>query len=397
MNAHLDSRWPTDAVLPDYGFQEACGFQGIYGLAHGLRRWLHDPQGEFSYAGIVKTVPAVVVLWVVDGLGFHYLNGVGAKSELAKYCKQRLTSVFPSTTASAITTLMTGTSPAQHGLNGWFIRDVARGGVLAPLPLYLRGGDGQIDVHEPSPLFREPSMFFQAQRPVVTVSPREIAFSTYSQHHAEGAYVRPYKGLAALEQEIVEAVRGFDRRGGLVHAYYPRFDGIRHKYGAHSAQAEECFWKIDATFARLCERLKPLGASVLVTADHGFIDSSPEKTITIGLNDPVKEMLDAPLFGERRLAFCAVRHGAEADFESWAAEILAQRAVCVRGAECIASGVFGPGKPHPLLAERVGSHVLLMEPGWTIVDHVEGEVSFDLIGVHGGLTANEMYVPLVVC
>ena len=37
-----------------------------------------------------------------------------------------------------------------------------------------------------------------------------------------------------------------------------------------------------------------------------------------------------------------------------------------------------------------------MEPGWTIVDQVEGEEPFTLIGVHGGLTADEMCVPLVL-
>ncbi len=50
----------------------------------------------------------------------------------------------------------------------------------------------------------------------------------------------------------------------------------------------------------------------------------------------------------------------------------------------------------PRLRERVGTHVLLMEPGWTIVDHVEGETVHELIGVHGGLSADEMLVPLIV-
>jgi hypothetical protein len=91
-----------------------------------------------------------------------------------------------------------------------------------------------------------------------------------------------------------------------------------------------------------------------------------------------------------------VRHGAEAAFEAWAALELAGKAVAVTGAAFLASGLLGPGEPHARLRERVGSHVLLMEPGWTIVDHVEGESAHEMIGVHGGLSADEMLVPLIL-
>ena len=82
-------------------------------------------------------------------------------------------------------------------------------------------------------------------------------------------------------------------------------------------------------------------------------------------------MLAAPLFGERRLAFCKLRQGAEADFEAWAASELAGKAATVAGEAFLASGLLGPGVPHARLRERVGTYALLMEPGWTIVDHVE--------------------------
>lgn len=107
-------------------------------------------------------------------------------------------------------------------------------------------------------------------------------------------------------------------------------------------------------------------------------------------------MLAAPLFGERRLAFCRVREGAKCEFEAWAREHLPGKAALVPGDAFLGSGLLGPGRPHARLAERVGSHVLLMEPGWTIVDHVEGEVAHEMIGVHGGLSADEMLVPLAL-
>jgi hypothetical protein len=199
-----------------------------------------------------------------------------------------------------------------------------------------------------------------------------------------------------LEEMVVETVRDFGRKSGFVHAYYPRFDALSHAYGCRSSRVKACFEKVDGMFARLCERLAGSRTRILVTADHGFIDSSPERTLQLAPDDEVSAMFAAPLFGERRLAFCMVREGAAREFERWAGEALRGRAVVMQGADCIDAGLLGPGSHHPRLAERVGTHVLLMEPGWTIVDVVEGEIPHKMIGVHGGMTADEMLVPLVL-
>ena len=383
-------RWPSGHVLPDYGQG------GIYGLARSLRDWLHDPQAGCDAAEVAPGEPARIVLLVIDGLGANFLETIGAGSALQAHRRRTLTSVFPSTTASAVTTLMTGASPAEHGLNGWFIHDQRFGGVIAPLPLELRGNGPLEAFRLTRRLFPQPSMFHGAVRPVVMVSPQEIAFSPYSRHHARGARVRPYAGREDLEEGIVAEVMALGADGGFVHAYYPRFDAVSHGYGCRSAHAQTCFARIDAMFARLCERLAGTRVRILVTADHGFIDSSPERTVHLAPDDAVSTMLASPLCGERRLAFCTVRDGARDEFERWAAEALDGRAVLMAGADCIDSGLFGPGQPNTRLAERAGTHVLLMEPGWTIVDTVDGETPFDLIGVHGGMTADEMHVPLVL-
>ena len=52
-----------------------------------------------------------VVLFIVDGLGDGYLRRRGAGGELARRRRGAMTSVFPPTTASAITTSYTGCTP----------------------------------------------------------------------------------------------------------------------------------------------------------------------------------------------------------------------------------------------------------------------------------------------
>ena len=150
-----------------------------------------------------------------------------------------------------------------------------------------------------------------------------------------------------------------------------------------------------AAFGKLLDGLAGSGAEVLVSADHGFIDNPRERRMRIDACPRVAAMLAAPLFGERRAAFCQVRAGAEAEFEAWAREALPGRGVLRRSAELVEEGLFGHGARHKRLAERVGTHTLLMERGWTVSDRVPGETAHELIGVHGGLSADEMWVPLI--
>ncbi|ATE59831.1 alkaline phosphatase family protein [Thauera sinica] len=380
---------PRDAVLPDYGND------GLYGFAHGLRGWLHDPGAAWPQAGIEADERRVVVLLIVDGLGDGFLARHGAGSALLAHRVRRMSSVFPSTTASAVTLLHTGLSPAEHGLTGWFIHDRRFGGVIAPLPL-TRRGNGPIEAVRLAPrLFPYSSMFRGARRPVTVLSPEDIAFSRFSLHHSRGARVRPYKGLDQLAAAIVEEAAALRGKGGLVHAYYPVFDAISHAYGAGSPQALSVFGRIEARFGFLLQAMRGSGAVLLATADHGFIDAPEDKIVAIAPGSEVARMLAAPLFGERRTAFCALREGAEDEFDAWAAAELRGRAVVLAAGELLASGLLGPGKPNARLRERVGHRALLMERGWTLVDTVEGEKPHAMIGVHGGLSADEMWVPLI--
>src|SRR4030042_3491423 len=60
-----------------------------------------------------------VILLLIDGLGYEFLMKYGQDSLLKSHLKKKLTTVFPSTTASAVTTLETGVAPQQHGITGW--------------------------------------------------------------------------------------------------------------------------------------------------------------------------------------------------------------------------------------------------------------------------------------
>lgn len=195
---------------------------------------------------------------------------------------------------------------------------------------------------------------------------------------------------------IADTVARYRGRGGYVHAYYPVFDALSHTYGSSADQVVAQFRRIDAAFASLLDRLSGCDCDIVASADHGFIDSPPDRRIHLDQHPTLRSMLAAPLFGEPRAAFVRVHPGAEDAFEAYTRETLGGQAVTLPASDLIAHGLLGPGKAHARITERVGTHALLMEPGWTLRDRVADEAPHEMIGFHGGLSPEEMWIPLIV-
>lgn len=336
-----------------------------------------------------------ILLLLIDGLGDAYLNGPGRGSALAQKLAGRLTSVFPSTTASAITTSYTGRTPYEHGLTGWhtYFSDVQC--VVAPLPCKRRGGEIALTPEEARSIYFMPSMFDHLRRRSIVVTYRPLVDSAYNRHHCGRAERRAYDNLAGFVGEIEAAVKSGDD-AKYIYAYWPDFDTISHRYGVGSAQTAAHFAAIDAAFAELLRRLAGTQTAIVASADHGFIDCAAGDMLDLAARPAVAALLREPLCGERRVAFCHVLPGRKTEFMARAGEWLGDKAEVRDCGAMLAEGWFGGGAPHPRIAERVGDVALLMRGRYTIIDRLPGEKHRDLIGNHGGTSAEEMYVPLIL-
>jgi hypothetical protein len=68
----------------------------------------------------------------------------------------------------------------------------------------------------------------------------------------------------------------------------------------------------------------------------------------------------------------------------------------VPSATLVEQGWFGPGTPHPRLAERVGDVAIVMRERYTLKDWTPGEGRHLHIGNHGGTSEDEMLIPLIL-
>jgi predicted AlkP superfamily pyrophosphatase or phosphodiesterase len=185
-----------------------------------------------------------------------------------------------------------------------------------------------------------------------------------------------------------------DAPRSYVHAYWPQLDSLAHEYGIGSPQVAEAYTALDAGFARLLEVARDSGSRVIVTADHGFIDT--DGTIDLDDHPGLRDTLLLPLCGEPRMAYAYVRAGREAQFEAYVRGQLADRVRLVKSEDIVRQGWLGTGAAHPALRDRLGDYVLIPRGRAILRDWLQGEPRHTHIGVHGGLSAAEMIVPLIV-
>jgi hypothetical protein len=334
-----------------------------------------------------------VVLLIVDGLGDNYLLRRGAGGELARRRRASLTSVFPSTTASAITTSYTGRTPLEHGLTGWYTYFGEAGCVSAALPFKSRGDHLPLARRgvTPEQIYACSSVFETLPVRSIVVTARDIVDSEYNLRHCRGAQRVAYETLDELVAGIEAAVKSGDERK-FVYAYWPVYDMVSHRYGAESAEAFEQFSKIDAAFGLLLGRLADTDSIVVATADHGFIDVAPDESLELAAS--LAPHLRLPLCGERRVAYCHVHDAAT--FMEKAKDWLGERADVMPSRQLVDQGWLGPGTPHPRLSERIGDVALVMRGRYTVKDWTPGESRHLHIGNHGGTSADEMLIPLIL-
>jgi predicted AlkP superfamily pyrophosphatase or phosphodiesterase len=381
-------------ILPDYQGGSIVNLMASIASALG---------GTPPYAPLTALAPATlsgaanIILLVVDGLGYEHLAQSEAGDTLRRHLRARITSVFPSTTATAITAFLTGLAPQQHGLTGWFTYFREIGSVAAALPFRPRvGGRSFRDAGiEAEALFGHVPFFDRIAVPSCMVSPEWIVNSDFNTAHAGRAERRGFGSLGQLFQTMTEIVQQSTERK-YIYAYYSDIDSLAHEHGTRSRQVAAKLAELDAAFARFLAEIRGSNSTVIVTADHGFIDTGPESVIELDHHPALAETLVLPLCGEPRAAYCYVHPDKKRQFEDYVHDELTSCAMLFDSRELVEHGWFGPGRPHPRLMERIGHYALIMRENYIIKDWLLGEQRYRHIGVHGGVSADEMHVPLIV-
>jgi hypothetical protein len=357
---------PAEPVLPSY---DAPGVAALIPtlLGAGDPGWL---------PAAVAGARSVVVL-VLDGLGWDALEDRRDElTGLAALEGGRVTSVVPSTTAAALTSITTGVAPSQHGLVGFRMR--VEGDVLNALSWQVNGR------RAPDPTLVQRHAPFRGRNiPVVTKS--EFQRSGFTEAHLRGARFYGWRAVSSL----IEHCRRLAADGEpLVYAYYPGVDEVAHAHGLHDGFYEAELAFVDRLVAALRASL-PEDAALLVTADHGQVHLDSEAWIGLGdASELVEECA-----GDGRFRYLYARRGAAQELLDVARAAHAAHAWVLSREELVDARWLGPPPASPV-RRRLGDVVLAATTSVAFVDpSLPRETG--LRSGHGSLTAEEMWVPLV--
>jgi hypothetical protein len=413
---YIEGRTHEETIHPCY---ESYCLSQLPSMVLGL---LGVPQPDHPLLKVVQNVsvhrrvPPKIVVLLIDGFGWHqwlryaehydFFNRVTERGVVAP-----ITTVFPSTTAAALTTVHSGLTPQEHGLPEWWVYFDELDTIAATLPFTPLGAHGTDKLLEagvrPSILFRGKTIYQRladAHMPSFTMIRNAYAHSAYSSVVHKGSVTVPFVNssdlLVNLRRKLVE-VSG----PAYFFVYWDAVDAIAHRYGPHTEQYHAELAGFSYLLQReLIENTPEHVADnilLLVTADHGHINVSPRQTLYLNRYQRLVQSLAISHTGQRiepwgspRDVFLRVPQDQLADTANWLTERLAGKATVMTSAEALQRRLFGVGKPHRWFARRVGNLLILPTHDHLIwYEHLKGK-KFSLRGVHGGLRPDEMLIPL---
>lgn len=345
-------------------------------LADVLPSCLSALLGQPNRLRLAPVKTAIVLL--VDGLGHAALSARAGHARTLLASAESMQSGFPTTTASALATLTTGSTPGQHGMVGYSVFDAAHGRIINQL-------SGWDDI-EPTEWQQQPTFFEKAVDAGIAatvIAPARYRDSPFTRAVLRGA---TFVDAASIDERVEAAAR----LSGLVYVYVPELDKAGHAHGADSTQWTAALEAVDAAVAAV--RLGP-ETGMLVTADHGVIDVAAHNHI---LYDSVPALMAGVghVGGEPRCLQLYLEPGADRDAvaAAWHASEDSRSWVATK-AEAIAAGWFGAVRPE--VESRIGDVIVAARKGIAYYSVNASERSRAMVGQHGSWSAAEVNVPLI--
>ncbi|WP_436925906.1 alkaline phosphatase family protein [Halosimplex amylolyticum] len=407
--ALLDRQSHDGMVVPDY---EGYCLANVPGTAAGA---LGVDVGRSLPAGLPIDIDADVshvVVVLLDGLGWQRWRRDGNDHRFLSRLAERgavtpLTSVCPSSTATAITTLHTAATPAEHGVLGWDVHLAEHDDIVGAFPHTVRedvadpAGDRMPTVESAELVAAEPVYPTLADAGVAAhvVQGPETLGTDYADATFRGAEQTPADGpreTARAVRRVLESARGQT----YTYAYLPQLDATSHEFGTDSGAYHDALATLTRCLSlELYDRLDSDTAAetlLIATADHGMVDLEPgpagclDLSTVDGLTDGLERRPSGeptPPFADPRLTHLAVRDGAVHDV----VDALEPHGVDAFTREEVRElGLYG--LDHGPVFERRSGDLVLTHPNRKLVHPaVENVVSH--VGMHGGLTPREMVVP----
>ena len=328
------------------------------------------------------------LLFLIDGFGENifqqYAEVIPTMSRMFKHGVVR--TAFPSTTATSLATLTTGTMPGTHGMLGYTVQVPRSGGRL----LNALKWDERVDPENWQPVT---TLFQQAVAAGINVT--HVAAKRYENSGFTRAVFRGanYKGANVSADLVAETKAALQATPSFVYLYVNDLDSAGHSDGVGSDKWIAALSMIDQMVSQLMKEV-PKGTRIWITSDHGMINV--DEKIIIGQDNPLLTGVSV-IAGEPRARHIYLTDdspAARADAASRWQEYLQEKAMVITREEAISSNLFGANVSADA-QDRMGEIIAIARGGLVLLDAERADKEGAMVGHHGGDSEIESQVGLL--
>lgn len=356
-----------------------------------------------------------VVLLFIDGLGYdqvlRYKTLPFFDTFFSSGKVNPITTVFPSTTAAAATTIHTGLTPQEHGLVEWNVYFEEFDRVIQTLPFkYLKGrrADELLKKGGKAEYLYSGRTAYENLRDNNVKSfvfvPNFISDSAYSSVAHRGAETVPYTRGSDFVVKLKKKIE--DTEGpAYFHAYWTTVDSTQHEFGPHKEEHQIELSMLSHLITQgLLKRVDSKIAEktlILFTADHGQIGVTLDEHLVyleniVNLTRFFKRNRRGNLIlptGCARDLFLHIRGEDLTRAYNLLKQRLCEYAEILYSKDAFSRGLFGFGGVSEKFMARIGDIVILPRDHYLIWNRGFPKDPNKFVGIHGGLSEEEMIIP----
>lgn len=356
-----------------------------------------------------------IIMLMIDGFSyFHFVKNYKRLPFLKKFGERGdvypITSVFPSTTPAALTTIHTGLTPQEHGLPEWNVYFVEFDRIIETLPFKtwdMSESDGLLKQGGNRAMLYEGTTVYQRLQEQgiksYTFVYKDYSNSAYSTSVHSGSQVVPYAESHDMFNSLIDLLHK-DEGPTYYFVYWPKIDSVAHQYGPDSnehlaaieyfatALEEQFIHRVDPTIAKQ--------SLLLMTADHGHSNIKKDDIINLNKYPAIEKNFMVGPQGRKILptgsphdVFLFIQPEKIKEVMDFLTEELRGMADVITTEEALKAGLFGLNQPNPKFIKRIGNVLILPYKHYHVWYEFLPDAPFHFLGIHGGLSEEEMIVP----
>jgi len=320
-----------------------------------------------------------IVILLLDGMGKCIMDGnLDKNGFFHNHLKEIYNSTFPPTTVAATTSMLSGMNPCEHGWLGW---DCYYPQINKNVTVFL---NTEMETGKPAAEYNVAYEYCGYENVIQKVN----------RMYGEGTayFIAPFaEPYPQSFEDVVKNIAYLCNQSGkkFIYSYWPEPDSTMHKKGCYVDDVKVILRNFESQVEKICDDLK--NTLFVITADHGHLDS--ECVAIVDYPKILECLVRMPSIEPRALNLFVKSEEKEQFVEEFQKEF-GKKFRLFSKQEVIENQLFGPGTEHVSFRDMLGDYLAVAIDNLSIFATREEAESY--IGVHAGLTQDEMEIPLIV-